>query len=159
ERKASVAQVQFSPDGKKLFTSGYPSGIIQFWDVASGKELRRMDSPPGGRGSIQYALLTSDWKRLYVPVWNRAIRRVERDGKQLVQLDNTGAIWVWDVETGKQQPSLVWSKESAPIDAQLSPDSRFLVASEMRSYDASDTTDIGFTVVWDLIAGTKQKMQ
>src|SRR4051794_28763106 len=55
DRKASVAQVQFSRDGSRLFTAGYPSGVLQFWDVATGKELRRFNTPPGGRGSAEYA--------------------------------------------------------------------------------------------------------
>ena len=45
ERKASIWTVAFSPDGARLFTAGYPSGIVQFWDVASCTEVRRIDTP------------------------------------------------------------------------------------------------------------------
>jgi len=42
ERKANVWGVDWSSDGAQLFTFGYPSGIIQFWDVAAKKEIRRI---------------------------------------------------------------------------------------------------------------------
>src|SRR3954471_23281552 len=58
ERTATIAQVQFSTDGTRLFTAGYPSGMLQFWDVASGQELRRIATPSGGRSTAEYAGLT-----------------------------------------------------------------------------------------------------
>ncbi|HEV8062272.1 MAG TPA: WD40 repeat domain-containing protein [Gemmataceae bacterium] len=64
DRTTAVHTVDFSPDGTRLFTAGYPSGIVQLWNVALGKELLRIDTPPGYRGSANYALLTPDWKSL-----------------------------------------------------------------------------------------------
>src|SRR5437870_3566895 len=68
DRGANVCTVEFSPEGSRLLTAGYPSGIVQIWDVALGKEVIRIDTPPCQRASANYAVLSPDWKSLYVPV-------------------------------------------------------------------------------------------
>ncbi len=82
ERTASVWEVAFSPDGTRLFGAGYPSGIVQIWDVASHKDIRQINTPPGLRGTANYAVLTPDWKTLYVPVDKRKVTPFERGGRR-----------------------------------------------------------------------------
>ena len=101
---ASAAAQQ--PDGARLFTSGYPSGVVQVWDVASRKELRRFNTPPGYRGSADYALLTPDWAALYVPVERRTIKALERGGERLRRIDFAGEVRVWDVNSGTEREPL-----------------------------------------------------
>ena len=93
ERKANVSSVRFSPDGQRLFIAGYPSGIVQIWDVAARKELRRINSPAGFRGSANYALLTPDWKTLYIPVETRKVVRGEKEGKPFVRIEQGGGLF------------------------------------------------------------------
>lgn len=158
ERTAAVWTAEFSPDGTRLFVAGYPSGIIQIWDVAARKEVRRIETPPGYRGSADYALLTPDWKTLYVPVEKRTVKSFERDGKKLTRLEFDGAIRVWDVATGKEFKSLRPAAGSAPVYAKLAPGSRRLVCVERPTYDTSDPRPQDTTVVWDLAARKKFKL-
>ena len=157
ERKANIGQVTFSPDGIRLFTSGYPSGVVQIWDVASRKEIRRIETPPGYRGTDQYALLTPDWATLYVPAYKRSVKPIERDGKRQYRYDYSGAIRVWDVASGKEKEPLRSAPGSGPLHAKLAPDGRFLVYVEQPSYDAPDDPK-NVTMVWDATNGKKWKL-
>src|SRR4029077_17330091 len=68
DHKAIVDPVQFSPDGRRLFASGYPSGMLQFWDVTAAKELLRVETQPGPRYSTEKRPeLPADWSAVYVP--------------------------------------------------------------------------------------------
>jgi WD40 repeat protein len=158
DHEAIVCGVDFSADGARLFTSGYPSGVIQFWDVASKTEVRRIDTPRGYRGSAEYALLTPDWTTLYVPVYKLSVKPLERDGKRLQRFDYSGATRVWDVPSGKEKGSLRPAAESAPVYAKLGPGGWFLACIELSSYDTSDNRSKDVTMVWDLAAGKKRKL-
>jgi WD40 repeat protein len=158
ERSANLCTVAFSPDGKRLFTAGYPSGIVQVWDVASKKELRRIDTPPGLRGSENYALLTPDWKTLYVPVEKRTVKAFERGGKKLYRVEEAGAIRVWDVTSGKEEAPLRPAEETAPVSAMLAPGGRLLVAVERAGYETSRPRTRDVAVVWDLAIRKKRNL-
>ncbi len=157
DRKASILGLEFSSDSARLFASGYPSGVVQIWDLAAKKELNRIDSPPGLRGSALYAMVTPDWKTLYVPVEKRSVKPIERDGKRLYRIEYSGEIRVWDVASGKEKDALQPAPGSAPINAYLAPGGRLLVSIERPSYD-SDTGWKDATVVWDLTSGRKWKL-
>jgi WD40 repeat protein len=158
ERTASVWGVKFSPDGDRLFTTGYPSGVVQFWDVRAKKEIRRIETPPGYRGSADYALLTPDWKMLYVPVEKRSVESFERDGKKLSRIEYGGQIRVWDVDSGKEKSPLLPTEGFGPVNGKLSPDGRFLVSIERPGYVIRDKQPPDLTVVWELASGKKWKL-
>ncbi len=159
DRKANVDAMQFSPDGQRLFASGYPSGVVQFWDWAAKTEIRRIETPPGLRGSAEYALLTPDWKTIYVPVAKRTVKPFERDGKRLHRIEYSGAIRVWDVASGKEQEPLESPEGSAPIHAQMSPSGDFLIGLEQTSYDALPGVQVkGTTVIWSLKSRERRKL-
>src|SRR4029078_9823595 len=101
ERKATVATLPLSKDGKRLFTAGYPSGIVQVWDWAAKKELRRIDTPSGSRSTYNYDVLSHDWKPLYVPIESKKVTTSEKDGKVIQRLEYSGRIGVWDIATGQ----------------------------------------------------------
>ena len=160
DRKASVWTVAYSADGTRLFASGYPSGVVQIFDTTNHKELRRIETPPGYRGSAEYALRSPDWKTLYVPVEVRKVKSVEKNGKQVTRIEYSGSIRVWDLTTGEEQAALQPPAGSSPTFAKLSRDGKTLVCVERPSYDAdpdsippSDTT-----VVWDLTTRTRRKL-
>src|ERR1700722_1321358 len=89
DRKANIGVVRFSPDGTRLMMSGYPSGVVQFWDTTTWKETARLDTPSGLRSSWDYALPTPDWKSVLVYTMSRKVVREETDGKvrQRLQID------------------------------------------------------------------------
>lgn len=158
DRKASVPTVKFSADGARLFTAGYPSGVVQIWDVAARKEVRRIDSPRGYRGSADYALLTPDWKTLYVPVEVRKVERGEKDGKPFVRVAHSGEVRVWDLATGDEKPPLKPPPGHSPSFAKLSPDGRFVAVVEMPSRDADDRTTKPVTALFTVATGERRKL-
>jgi WD40 repeat protein len=158
ERKGNVFGIEFSPDGSRLCSAGYPHGVVQFWDLVSRKEVRRIETPPGLRGSAAYTLLTPDWKTLYVPVERRTVKPFERDGKRLYRIEYDGEIRVWDVASGKEKAPLRPEAGSAPVHAKLAPGGRFLVVPERPGYETSGRTPRDVTVVWDLSTGKKHKL-
>jgi WD40 repeat protein len=149
---ANLQQLAFSPDGKKLFASGYTSGVMQIWDVASHKELRRIDTPAGYRSSAEYALLSNDWKKLYVWVNTRSVKKFEAGGKKRYRIDYAGNIRVWDIGSGKELEPIAATPGSGPDFARLSPDGRYLVSNES-GWDSLKSELKNSTVVMDLNSG------
>jgi WD40 repeat protein len=150
DRTANLTTVQFTSDGAKLFTAGYPSGVLQVWDVATRKELHRVETPRGYRGTADYASPTQDLAKAYVPVDKRKAVQFEENGERKVRIDYTGGVPVWDVATGKQLAPL---ETSAPgrgvLHAFLSPNGDKLVAVERPSY-SRDEQPKDLTVLHDL---------
>jgi WD40 repeat protein/serine/threonine protein kinase len=130
----SPFSVAFSPDGKRLVSSGH--GGLKVWDAQSGQELRFF------KDVTSNAVFSPDGKRLASPgkVWDA------QTGQELLTLEGgginvayspagkrlastgDGALKVWDAQTGKELLSLkVRSGFSCP-DSRLtfSPDSKRL---------------------------------
>jgi len=154
DRTANVTTVQFTSDGAKLFTAGYPSGVLQVWDVATCKELHRVETPRGYRGTADYASPTQDLAKAYVPIDNRKVVPFEENGEKKARLEYTGNVSVWDLASGKPLAPL---ETSAPgrgvLVAYLSPTGDKLVAVERPSHSRSEQpTDL--TVLHDLKAKT-----
>jgi WD40 repeat protein len=148
ERKATVSQVRFSSDGARLFTAGYPSGILQLWEVATGKEIRRINTPPGGRGSSNYVDLTADCSAVYVSQRRWTITRVRKGEDQDVRTDYEGEILVFDTATGEPQPPLKPPAGYGVLHAFVSPDGRKLLAVEQPSGLRTEQKK-NRTVLWD----------
>jgi WD40 repeat protein len=124
------AEATLSPDAKWLASWGYVrdsrdqdrNGIIQIWDVASEKEVRRIDI---GRHRVFCATFSPDGKHLAVILPERRIgiwevatgNRVRQfaarsdtmpplvyspDGKTLAAGSQEGGVQLWDLNTGKR---------------------------------------------------------
>src|SRR5687768_10228999 len=107
----------FSPDGKTLASARGGDNSIAFWDVASGKEVRRLVVGEGTPWGIAYA---PDGKAFYAHVgdvireWDAATFKERRrfpglgfralavspDGKWLA-VGGGGKVLLWDRLTGK----------------------------------------------------------
>jgi WD40 repeat protein len=101
-----IDSVAFSPDGKLLASNGYNQKDIYIWDVASGREVRRL---PAGNTHLQRLAFAADGKTLAVgrhlwdvetakPVmeWPGAFVACSTDGRLLFSSDGK-AVSVWDL--------------------------------------------------------------
>jgi WD40 repeat protein len=132
-KQGMLQGLRFSPDGKRLVAGDTSAGIIQIWDVASGKPLCSIETEKGkmerggGRGATPFAL-SPDWQRLYakkgpqVGVWDTQSGRqidtlqdklsggirsllLSSDGKALITTGaGKGAASIWDLSTRQAQP-------------------------------------------------------
>ena len=75
--KAPVTSTAFSPDGRYIAAST-DTGIVQIWDVQTGKEIADFDVTDYING-IEYT----------------------QDGSQIITEDYTGYVKIWDSSTGK----------------------------------------------------------
>jgi WD40 repeat protein len=157
ERKASVSQVRFSPDGARLFTAGYPSGILQFWDPATGRELCRIDSASGHPVDSEYADLSTDWSVVYVPRGRRQIVHFQRDGENDWRMECDGEVLVFDGASGERRPSVKPPAGHAVEMVFASPDGRKLVAMERLSAHRSEEKRTP-VVLWDTRAATSREL-
>jgi DNA-binding beta-propeller fold protein YncE len=149
-RKANVTSVRFTPNGS-LYASGDSSGVIQLFDPASGKELRRIEPP---HGSAEYIEPSADFRTVHVPMERRKVIRVQRDGKEQPRIEFDGELLAWDLTTGKQLPAL---KPSAPgrglMAAFSDPAGSWIVTVERLSQDLT-ARQPDETVLWDLKTST-----
>ena len=81
------------------------------------KELRRIDTPSGPRPTSNYAVLSRDWKTLYVPIESRKVTSSEKDGKVVQRLEESGRIGVWNLSTGEERPDLKPVNDDREMDA------------------------------------------
>lgn len=138
DRKGHIVRVAYTPSGQ-LFAAGYPTGIIQLWDPSSGKELRRINTPPGYRGSAEYALTPQDYSDLYIPIEGRKVVR-ESGILPTYRIEFQGKVLVWDLTTGKEKTTLKPLPGHGVISADLSPDGKRLITVERPGYSGTATT-------------------
>jgi WD40 repeat protein len=99
-KEAVLYGLNYSPDGHRIIAGDYPGGVIQIWDVESGRQLTKIETGYGYRGSATYFFLDPNWKRAFVSTQKRKITRIEKDGEKLVRWEFDGSVRVWDLETG-----------------------------------------------------------
>src|SRR5262249_7696688 len=87
-----VSWVNFSPDGKKLIASSQGSGVVVLWDVATGKELRRLQPSKG------------IWPAIFV-----------LEGKVIAVGHGDGVISFWRPESGKKLGEVTSRPSSWPM--------------------------------------------
>lgn len=149
-RSAVVRTVRYNADGSKLFAAGYPSGVVQVWDANHWKELRRVETPPGYRGSADYAWPTPDFATLFVPKDHRKPVRYEEKGERRVRFEHSGETLAWNLATGEKLPSIPTIKpDRGVIMVYLSPSGGHLVVVERPSYSLDKPAD-DEVVLWDL---------
>jgi WD40 repeat protein len=102
---ALVNSVVFFPDGKKL-GSGSFDHLIKLCDVASGKEMQRLQ---GHTSSV--------WKVSITP-----------DGKRLASASTDGTIRLWDSASGQEILNLKDNAVLEWFDVEFSADGKYLAA-------------------------------
>ncbi len=127
KRISEINHFDFSPDGKSLTTAG-GDGVLRVWDVATGKELRRLD--------------TSAW--IYAFAFSP-------DGKTLASVGDGNTVRLWDASTGKEMREHP-SHRNGFVDLTLSPDGRTLasVGGNFRSWGVDQDAEVR---LWDMSTG------
>jgi WD40 repeat protein len=141
--------------------SGYPSGIVQVFDMTTGKELRRITGPRGLRSSSAYAVPSADWKTVYIAVENRKAERIVKDGKSQMVPKYTGEIRVFDLGTGEEKPALTHDENGAVATVALSPDAKSLIARETTSAvnEKGERKITSRVIEWDPVARTHKVLR
>jgi WD40 repeat protein len=152
----------FTPDGT-IFIQARRDDIV-FWNVQTGKEIRRIDSkkedkwpgsaavsPNGELLAIRIAygqvdlweIKTGQHVRTIAEQWNEVGPVFSPDGKHIVTGRDNGEINFWEVETGKCIRTLTVPAEEYPTSLAFSPDGKLLAAG------GSDHA----IHIWDLTSG------
>jgi WD40 repeat protein len=99
---AAVASVAFGHDGKTLVSASY-DGTARYWQVSTGKEVRRFDFDPHGEGT----------------------GRLISDGARLLEI-NDKRLRLWDTTTGKSIRTFGPLSDTISATA-LSPDGKMVL--------------------------------
>ena len=92
--KTGFSALAFSPDGRVLAVREMVSPLIHIHDVTTGKEMPRLEAPPGGVAANQNLLglfMHASLGLTFSP-----------DGKRLATSIDEKSIGIWNVDTGKQ---------------------------------------------------------
>src|SRR5262249_20913845 len=128
DKVASLTDVRFSPDGKRVLARD--SAGVQIWDAATGKQLSRIETG-AEEASVGDFFLAPDWRTLSV---FRAIRDTEK-GVKPDYVD----MRTWDLATGRLQETRKYAPPGRFVRRMaISPDGSTLVTLEL-SFDGSET--------------------
>ena len=147
--KGTIRSVAFSPDGKKIAACG-DGNIALIWDVASGKELVRLEGHKAElfNGGIRSVSFSPDGKRIVtggcdctIRIWDtdsgKELKKLEGhekwvfaafspDGKKIASGSGDGFVRIWDAESGKELKK--WRGHTGTIGSlAFSPDGKKIV--------------------------------
>src|SRR5271166_2105352 len=160
-RGSQVRSIAISPDGRSL-ASGFGDNTIRLWDLASGKELRRLEGHTNKVRSVAFApdgrSLASGSEDNTIRLWDlpsgKEMRRLEGhtgivssvafapDGRSLASGSDDKTIRLWDLASGKELRRLE-GHTSSVFSVAFAPDGRSLAS-------GSDDKTIR---LWDLASG------
>jgi WD40 repeat protein len=103
--KGSITSLCFLPDGKTLISGGGTCRTMLWWEVATGREIRRLDT---GRLAHRRHLVLSP------------------DGKRLAAFVRPNVLVLWDARTGAEIRRTVLKRKDGVWCLSFSPDSRTL---------------------------------
>ncbi len=118
----------FSPDSKTIATAGYDN-VIELWDTATGKQLRRWKTPEGSTATLCYSpngkvLASGGLSDSSIHLWDassgRLIRDLEGMPRGITSLSfapdgivlaaggyGTDAVFLWNTATGNELAQLI----------------------------------------------------
>jgi len=129
-REGILHGVRYSPDGKRLIAGDYPGGVVQIWDTETGKQLTKIETGYGLRGSAEYFFVTPDWNTLYAPREKRKFAHFEKGGKRMIRWEFDGDVRSWNLANGERLGIL---KHNPPRNIRgmcLSPDGATILTFE-----------------------------
>jgi RNA polymerase sigma factor (sigma-70 family) len=185
--KAKVSRMAFSPDGRLLaaaYTRGDPMRGLQpdgicIWDLATGKEMRRLTGPMVSNGCLSFSpdgrTLITLGEDVRPPGDHHMIRRwrvatgeelpptelaagrsvywktISPDCTLAATNDYTGPVLVWEVATGRQLLAIP-KQGGTGCHPVFSPDGRYLALCGV-SYDWPDLSDNLAVELYELASG------
>jgi WD40 repeat protein len=158
DRRASIPLVTFAPDGR-LIAGGYPSGVVQIFDPASGKELRTIETPRGLRGSSNHLHPTGDARQLFVALDDTRFDPV-RDGERKSFIRRyTGEIRRYDMTDGEILPPLRVDPPRGVISLTISSDGQKAATMEFSEGRTEDFEKLRAMYLWDVAARQSIKLR
>jgi len=100
-----LGKIEYSPDGKRLIAGDYPGGTVIVYEVATGKQLTKIETGSTNRGSERYFFVTPDWRTIYDSQSKRTLEEINIDGVPQRRWAFDGSVRAWDLETGKSKES------------------------------------------------------
>jgi WD40 repeat protein len=152
DRSSMLVGVRFSPDGRRLIAGDFPGGVVVVWDVATGKDLRAIDTGYSSLRDVPYFLLTPDWQTMLAFWSKRKTERIEKHGKRLFRREYESEVRAWDLANGRLQRTFWHRPARFILSMQLSPD-----GSKFVTYEVLPGTDQGrpkrAISLWDVDTG------
>ena len=157
-KSATIAGVQFSPDGKRVLAGDYPGGVIAVWDVASGKRLTTIDAGYGYHATINYYAVSRDWRTVFAWREKHKAERVEQAGKPMIRWTFGGEVRAWNLEDGKLLRTYKRQPQSNVRLMDLAPDGKtFYTLDELPgTYERRAKQAVS---LWDVQAGTYRTLE
>jgi RNA polymerase sigma factor (sigma-70 family) len=124
----------FAPDGKTVVTllAGHRAGAV--WDVATGKEVRRLGKPMERPAAMPRGVF------LTMPVL-----AISPDGKRLASAGEDSTLTLWDLTTGRELHAFA-GHQSSLLAVRFSPDGKTLTSrggdGTVRTWDAATGKEI-----------------
>jgi WD40 repeat protein len=157
-RKGTMAEVAYSPDGKRIVAGDYPGGVVQFWDAESGKEVVKIDTGYGYHASDPYFSLSPDWGALFSSRRGEVTRTsFEKDGKKLGRWRFDADVRAWDVVAGKLRRPFKHSPPRGISWMKLSPDGRSFVTFDQVPGEFELHPPLAISL-WDVETGRSQEL-
>lgn len=152
-KTASIYQLHFSPDGKRILAGDYSGGMVVVWDVASGKQLTTIET-----GNSYYAI-SPDWRTLFAArLKTRKYERLEQNGKAMYRWTFDGGVRAWSLDDGKLLRTYKHQPGTGIGSVQLSPDGKRFVTAENLSgiYERSFKSTVS---LWDVQTGEHRTLE
>jgi WD40 repeat protein len=158
ERKANFSQVVFTPDGR-LVVAGYPSGVVQVFDPASGQELRKIETPRGYRGTLGYLRLSADRRTVFVALDDSKFEPLREGENKSWYRRYRGELRLYDLETGDQKARLRVDPPRGVMTVAVAPDGRTIATMEYSSGRSEDFDNLRAIYLWDVPSGKVRKLR
>jgi WD40 repeat protein len=157
-KTGGIANIEFSPDGKRLLAGDYPGGVIALWDIASGKRLTTIEAGYGYHATLRYYAVSPDWQTLFAWREKHKVERVEQDGKRMNRWTFGGEVRVWSLEDGKLLRTYKRQPQSDVRVMRLAPDGKtFYTFDGLPGIYERGAKQV--VSLWDVKAGTYRTLE